>query len=693
MTVFTKPGQQIFAPVDESGNARSVSNQEAQVWSTEVERSIVGAAAGLVRSATLAGLPDGTRVGQPGEVTAGADIGAYTWDGSEWDRVGDIIDPAALQADIDTKADLTALAATNDAVALKAAQSALDATNATITTKQDASAPLAALSTAPEATAEYVAEGIRRTTDGTIETIDEDGFVGHSFDVGGLSVPGLSVVDDGRPDLSISDPDGFVGFILGEEGLYVGAISDDGDIISAEFSDADIKTLNAECLAASALAQRPVQTYLQRTTFFYNSIFSYGQSLSNGWEGWPRLSTAAVPGLYMIGDSPRPNHEDNPEFVPIGSAVLNALTATVQVSGTLYNDAAVAAFIAGDNARGETIGDGAVRAFRLAQLQHFAVDADASRNYIYSACGSGGNSMGDLTYGATPHLFNRLIDAAELVKGIADAAVKTSGAAAVLWNQGEADYIDGTEPDIYKAGLSQIIDDFHDQVQVGVFDASRPAAWFTCQTGAYYARDNLEIAQAQRELADERQDVYMVAPNYAATDKGDHLDSNGYRWLACQTAKVMHLVLNLGQNWLPLQERRVLKSRSSALIGFTVPVPPLQWRPVYEASTPVIYDNKGFTAMDGAGALSVTSVAIVADCVVQLIFGREIVGDLTVVYANKTDFFGGGNLADSDPTVAPFTYEYLPGTGMYAEANIPELVGKPYPLNNFCLAFARLADA
>lgn len=66
-----------------------------------VEGQVAGAAAGNIRATTLAGLGSGTRVGQPGQVTAGADKGEYYWSGSAWIRTGDIIDPPALQADID----------------------------------------------------------------------------------------------------------------------------------------------------------------------------------------------------------------------------------------------------------------------------------------------------------------------------------------------------------------------------------------------------------------------------------------------------------------------------------------------------------------------------------------------------------------------------------------------------------------
>lgn len=65
-----------------------------------IEDELAGASAGLKRATTLAGLGSGDRVGQPGQVTAGADKGEYAWSGSAWVRTGDLIDPIALQSSI-----------------------------------------------------------------------------------------------------------------------------------------------------------------------------------------------------------------------------------------------------------------------------------------------------------------------------------------------------------------------------------------------------------------------------------------------------------------------------------------------------------------------------------------------------------------------------------------------------------------
>jgi hypothetical protein len=49
---------------------------------------------------------------------------------------------------------------------------------------------------------------------------------------------------------------------------------------------------------------------------------------------------------------------------------------------------------------------------------------------------------------------------------------------------------------------------------------------------------------------------------------------------------------------------------------------------------------------------------------------------------------GMGCLHDSDATVAEDAYEYAPQTGHYPSAAVEALVGRPYPLMNWCVAFS-----
>ncbi|MEN6735071.1 hypothetical protein ABFC25_28785, partial [Klebsiella pneumoniae] len=86
------------------------------------------------------------------------------------------------------------------------------------------------------------------------------------------------------------------------------------------------------------------------------------------------------------------------------------------------------------------------------------------------------------------------------------------------------------------------------------------------------------------------------------------------------------------------------------------------------------------------GTLSIASAEIVADTVVKLTFSRKAVGTVKIWYADKTSHNGNGCLKDSDPFRATENYVYTEGSGQYADENIPELVDKPYPLNNWAWA-------
>ncbi len=72
-----------------------------------IERRVSAASAGTVVGISLADITSKAaerdmEEGQKGEVTAGSDKGTYSWSAGMWTRVGDLIDPVALQAGIST---------------------------------------------------------------------------------------------------------------------------------------------------------------------------------------------------------------------------------------------------------------------------------------------------------------------------------------------------------------------------------------------------------------------------------------------------------------------------------------------------------------------------------------------------------------------------------------------------------------
>lgn len=123
-----------------TSNPDKVDKAAARRLGPVIESELFGAAAGLVRATSKAGLGSGSREGQPGQVTAGEDKGEYYWNGSGWIRTGDLFDPPAVAADIagleNDVSDLTGdvSGVRSDVTGLGSAVSSLDADVSTVKT-------------------------------------------------------------------------------------------------------------------------------------------------------------------------------------------------------------------------------------------------------------------------------------------------------------------------------------------------------------------------------------------------------------------------------------------------------------------------------------------------------------------------------------------------------------------------------
>lgn len=449
--------------------------------------------------------------------------------------------------------------------------------------------------------------------------------------------------------------------------------------------------------AARAVADKvrsQVNTQAARPVWAYNHVLAYGQSLSNGWEGWPSLSKTQPYDNLMVGDSVHPASEPSGTWATTGTAAFNPLIATVRPPGvsTLDDDATVAAYSPGNAARGETVLEGCLNFWRKQQLALRGLLSDSTRRLIASSCGVGGKSIEELSKGAATELFNRLRGAATAAQTLATAASGTYGVAAVLWLQGENNSLGSsgtTDRATYKALCATLQSDITADIATTIAAQAAPPAIFTYQTSGTYVSDTyvLSIPQAQLECALELDNWYLAAPSYPVTDKGGHLDPNGYRWLGQQFGKVMHRVLDLGQGWRPLHPLHATWRGTQVLVAFHVPYPPLAVAPCYVATKGTTYPDAGFTVTDDDGRIGVLRTEIVAECCVLLTLERAPAGNPFLWYGDKAHHNGNGNLRDSDPAVATDCYEYAPGTGQYPAADIAALAGKPYPLWNWCVVF------
>lgn len=499
---------------------------------------------------------------------------------------------------------------------------------------------------------------------------------------------GGSRIDITGPEfLKVSDFLGRSKTIIDASGNLVGGGSGGGITLQDR-----INILNAENLNYYSKVRSRYNADIERLVFTLSMIIWYGQSLSTNQEGYPALSKTPYSNLgnLMLGNSPRPNTRTGAGFTPVGSAILNPLKAVVQSGDGSYvmSDADVAALPAGSGNEGE----GAVAAVNMLRtlfLRQVALLTDPSRLLVLASCGVNGRTVEALSRGADPELYNRIREAVSKIKAIADGESKTFGIGAFCFLQGEWNYNPGYGGDYTREGYKAKVRQLYSDVIADFCAGQRPPAMFTYQTGGTYTIDTYELAigMAQLDMATEGGNIYGVCPSYPFPNKDSgHLTSNGYRWMDMFFGKVMFRVLVLGEGWEPLHCTGVEVQDDYALLNYAVPYPPLQWGTPYDGRTAKTYADKGYRATDANGALDVTAAEIVADTVVKLTFSRRVSGTIKIWYADKTSHNGNGCLKDSDPFLATENYVYTAGSGQYADENIPELVDKPYPLENWAWA-------
>ncbi|WP_428991682.1 hypothetical protein [Klebsiella pneumoniae] len=499
---------------------------------------------------------------------------------------------------------------------------------------------------------------------------------------------GGSRIDITGPEfLKVSDFLGRSKTIIDASGNLVGGGSGGGITLQDR-----INILNAENLNYYSKVRSRYNADIERLVFALSMVIWYGQSLSSNQEGSPALSKTAYSNLgnLMLGNSPRPNTRTGAGFTPVGSAILNPLKAVVQSGDGSYvmSDAEVAALPAGSGNEGE----GAVAAVNMLRtlfLRQAALLTDPSRLLVLASCGVNGRTVEALSGGAEPELYNRIREAVSKIKAIADGDSKTFGVGAFCFLQGEWNYNPGYGGDYTREGYKAKVRQLYSDVIADFCAGQRPPAMFTYQTGGTYTIDTYELAigMAQLDMATEGGNIYGVCPSYPFPNKDSgHLTSNGYRWMDMFFGKVMFRVLVLGEGWEPLHCTGVEVQDDYALLNYAVPYPPLQWGTPYDGRTAKTYADKGFRATDANGALDITAAEIVADTVVKLTFSRRVSGKIKIWYADKTSHNGNGCLKDSDPFLATENYVYTAGSGQYADENIPELVDKPYPLENWAWA-------
>ncbi|WP_337047116.1 hypothetical protein [Serratia liquefaciens] len=513
---------------------------------------------------------------------------------------------------------------------------------------------------------------------------------------------------NGYPEAYIQNGNIFAGdleiSLISGDGIYL--IDKNGYAVELQVSSADPEedswlseqTEKSEVLARQsreAVASRGNNAVRPLAQIIHNIY--YGQSLQNGTEGWPRLSTTQPLDNLMFGDSSMPASPTAAVFTPRGGAALKPLIATCcDTNGNALTDSQVSALAPGTIAYGESPVEGSLNSWRRHHLDRVGLSSEPNRVFVGSATGVGGRNLAQLSKGASPDLYNRFYTAMTGVKAIADAAGKSYQVGCIVHMHGQQDYPSATK-EYFKSGTLQLRNDMYADV-TAVTGQSRMPAFIIDQAGASFTRDehDMAVGMAQIELAEENENIFLAGPTYPYTDKNGHLDSNGYRWFAEKLGEIAFKVCELGQDWKPLQPITAVYRGVDVLLSMHTPAPPLRFSPPYVVNTAQVYADKGFTAIDRFNGtdtpISILDVEIRGLSTIHITLAREVLGELLIRYADKTNHNGNGMVCDSSNGLSESKYEYLPDSGMYPSANIPELVNNYYDLRNWSVAYQITAE-
>lgn len=448
---------------------------------------------------------------------------------------------------------------------------------------------------------------------------------------------------------------------------FIGGGGDDPN----SFSPSLVTSRDALATANSMTVRGQTNTQVAQPIWTHNMVLIYGQSLSIGNQGLPRMSTDEGLDNLTLGNSPGGvQTATDYVFIPDQNSNINQL----------------------DGTRGyETPGISATNQWRALQLQWRDLTADPTRRLIVNGCGEGGKAIEELSKGyATPCYYDRIPSLLNQVKTAILAAnpANTFGVVAVYYLQGEANYNptlwDATQAG-YLAKWEKLRTDIAADIKV-VTGQKLPPAFFASQPNSEWD-NSLHItsvgnAFVQAGITAPLGD-YLCMPNYQVPNSnpnGPHMSPDGYRMMGNQVGHIMHRVFERGEGWFPLYVVKATYRGKQILLECHTPEPPLQTQTFYggtDGSTvqPILTDL-GFTAGDDLGALSITSIQLY-NSVILINCSRAIATNAWVDYANKTPHEGNGNICDSDPFLSLDVFKTLPTA----------MLGKPYPGWNWMIAF------
>ena len=428
----------------------------------------------------------------------------------------------------------------------------------------------------------------------------------------------------------------------------------------------------------------------------YIHLIMYGQSLSEGYQSYPPLSVIPCDNNFMIG---------NQVWINRGNTSFSELT-PLKASVSLYDVVNGYKKTRANGVKCENPIIGTANHIRNALPQYDPI--------IATSCGSDGKTIEQLSKEAThtEYLYGDFIKTIKSTSEIIKSGNHTIFCPAIFWMQGEYNYKERigltpnskstTDKDKYKELLLILKNNMQNDI-ANLYAQQKPL-FITYQTSGQKWCNTFEggISMAQLEATNEYDDIICAGPVYPVTDRGGHLDPNGYRWYGEMLGKVFFKTVILGEDFKPLQPISIRKTDARTLeIKFHVPVEPLCFELKHQA--PV--KDFGFVVKDKTGRKTISQVSIEGTSKVKISLDTDMDGYVEIGYAGK-DTNGHGNLRDSDNAIAYSVYEDLDkkddsGNFIYpreqSETTLrPEYepidgrdtyYGKPYPLHNYCVMF------
>lgn len=428
-----------------------------------------------------------------------------------------------------------------------------------------------------------------------------------------------------------------------------------------------------------------------------------GQSFSRESEGFPPLTTE-VPSysddhVLTYGLSPRPwtqgNDPSQITFDPLGDTDLHNLIGISNINNMVLDDAAMAALAPDANVPGEGMSIASTYYLRQQWLASKGRSEAPEAPWLVVSAGVGGKSIAELSKGATPNWYNRLIDYFIKVKAHPDPrlAGKKFYVIAVNISQGQQDYTLGLSgpnntPELYEQTHTQLRADLNNDIFSIFPDQKFPPAYFISQTAGEYVTDetNLHVATAQANMVRAAHGVYPGATEYPYTNKpSGHLEANGYRWAGCHFGRTQAQVLVHGRNPIPLMVRKATYDtlRHELLIDWLVPEDGLAFGMPYKGFTASSMPNWGLIGRDASGDVYLGAPRILGETVIACTPHRSFATSPWLDIGSRRAGGGATNIMSPSRMIAAESYELVSGAGQLAGANIPALVNKPYPMDHW----------